>query len=513
MDMESRYLEHLGLSFNPFPVAPDVENFFLSHTIDRLITEIVHGVLTRKGFMVLTGEVGLGKTTISRKILGILKEKGVETSLVFHTAYKDAELLREINLDFGLQSEGTGFAEQMRLLNDFLLERNRQGKNCAVIIDDAQNLDLESFELVRMISNLETDRRKLVQILFVGQPELIRKLERPELRQLKSRVVIQKETSPLDRGELHDYLLFKLNAAGSRGRTVIRKSATRNIHRITRGNFRKINMLMDRCLYAAFLQDTTVIDRNVVSAAYRDLEGERSVLTRRGLAWTGAAFLAALSLIGALYWNESRTPPVMASSGSAGRTGAVALETSQPVKGGTGARERPAASKRTPVFADRAETPSPLNEFLKSYGLLHYADDLTKALASGRFEMPADKIFEETGLRLVVLSSLPAHVRARYGIFVVPAGTSGKETYLLFWKPPFLLPSLHFGRRGAGVARLQELLKETGLYAEAVDGIFGGKTWKAILAFQASMGLPKTGFPDPATLFLLCHSEERNAVS
>ena len=188
---ELQHLQCLGLSCNPFPVAPDNENFFLSEGIDRATANIVHGMLARKGFLVLTGDIGLGKTTISRRIIGILEGKDVATSLVFHSTYQDVELLREINRDFGLQVSSLRCSDQMQALNRFLLERSRRGKNSAIIIDDAQNLDKRSLELVRLISNLEADRQKLVQILLVGQPELLDQLDCSSLRQLKSRIMIQ----------------------------------------------------------------------------------------------------------------------------------------------------------------------------------------------------------------------------------------------------------------------------------------------------------------------------------
>ncbi|NNK86599.1 MAG: AAA family ATPase, partial [Desulfobacterales bacterium] len=169
---ELSYLNFLGLEYNPFPVAPDDENFYFSNHIYEILSEIIHGIISRKGFMVITGDVGLGKTTISRRILSVLEEKGIETSLCFHTSYQDVELLREINRDFGINTTSLLFGEQMELLNDFLVAKNKEGKNCAIIIDDAQNLNHKSLELVRMISNLEANQQKLVQILLVGQPEL-----------------------------------------------------------------------------------------------------------------------------------------------------------------------------------------------------------------------------------------------------------------------------------------------------------------------------------------------------
>jgi len=226
-DYNMSYLDFFGFSQNPFPVVPDDKNFYVSKNIDQTVSEIIYGIKERKGFMVLTGEVGLGKTTISRRIISILEEEGIKTSLVFHTAYSDIELLKEINRDFGLIKKtkpiGNTLGDQMELLNTFLLAQNRKGKNCVIIIDDAQNLDNNSLELMRMISNLETDTQKLVQILLIGQPELAEKLNSKELRQIKSRIIINKKVGPLQLKEMQDYLQFKLSVCGSYGQVVITK--------------------------------------------------------------------------------------------------------------------------------------------------------------------------------------------------------------------------------------------------------------------------------------------------
>ena len=296
---ELQHLQCLGLSCNPFPVAPDNENFFLSEGIDRATANIVHGMLARKGFLVLTGDIGLGKTTISRRIIGILEEKDVATSLVIHSTYQDVELLREINRDFGLQVSSLRCSDQMRALNRFLLERSRSGKNAAIIIDDAQNLDKRSLELVRLISNLEADRQKLVQILLVGKPELLDQLDCRSLRQLKSRIMIQETARPLSRDELKYYLLFKLNAVGSSGRIKITRWALGKIHRITGGNLRKVNILMDRCLYAVFLFNADEINRRVVTIAHKDLTAGLGRFRAPRWAKTAAAGFAMILLLGA----------------------------------------------------------------------------------------------------------------------------------------------------------------------------------------------------------------------
>lgn len=268
------YLNVLGLHRHPFPVAPDEEHFYVSDHIDQVVTELVHGIQARKGFMVLGGEVGLGKTTLTRRILSLLAAHQVRTSLVFHTSLKDVDLLREINRDFGLPENNRrhGLGDELQRLFRYLIAQYRAGNNCAIIIDDAQNLDRSSLELVRMISNLEADRRKLVQILLVGQHELLETLNRSELRQLRSRVAIAKSVRPLAKEEMRAYVHYKLNMAGNQGRLRLARNALTPLYRCTKGNFRQLNMLMDRCLYALCRDRTQVIDRHIVRAARADMQ-------------------------------------------------------------------------------------------------------------------------------------------------------------------------------------------------------------------------------------------------
>ncbi|MEA1949341.1 MAG: AAA family ATPase, partial [Thermodesulfobacteriota bacterium] len=298
---EQGCLDFLGLYHNPFPVVPEEEKFYFSEHIHKILTEIIFGINARKGFMVLTGEVGLGKTTISRRIINVIEEKGVETSLVFYTGFTDVELIRGINRDFGLTAESLLFSDQMQLLYDFLVEQNRCGKNCAIIIDDAQNLDFKSLELIRMISNLETGGEKLVQILLVGQPELINLLDSKELRQLRSRIVIQQEVKALTQEELKDYLYFKLNLAGNRGQLRIQKTALNKIYKLTKGNFRQVNLLMDKCLYVAFLHNTIEINRKIVIEAFIDLHPKKLKLLKKSLTVMASIFIMLLLFGGMVY--------------------------------------------------------------------------------------------------------------------------------------------------------------------------------------------------------------------
>ena len=505
---EMDHLSFFGLAQNPFPVAPDDENFYTSPHIDQVMTEIVHGIVSRKGFMVLDGEVGLGKTTLTRRIMAVLEELGIETSLVFHTAYQDVELLREINRDFGLKEDSLRFGDQMETLNKFLLAQNRLGKNCAIIIDDAQNLDQKSLELIRMISNFEGNQKKLVQILLVGQPELNGRLNQPKLKQLKSRIIIWKKAKPLTISEINHYLYFKFNMAGSNGRIFIKKNALKAIHKLTKGNLRQINILMDRCLYAAFLQNTLDISKTVVMASAKDLAADSPMPRKRINGLTLSAGLAACLMAALIYL----TP---------GLEGIKTIH--ETVKGPDSAGEPP-----LPVMSQLHEVPapaaapgtaaedpvswipvsSPVFGFLGAYGLSGFEPAFSRALASGVFDEVADAIFIRTGYRLVFLDQVPEDIKNRYGILVSPASSGKKQFSLLFWKPQLLITDFYYAFKGKEIITLKKMLSRVQLFNGTMDGIVDMELISSVTRFQKLAVLPPTGYPDDTTLFLLSHSKE-----
>jgi len=495
---ELRYLAYFGIGYSPFPVAPDNENFYLSEHIDQILTEIVHGVVVRKGFMVLTGEIGLGKTTISRRIISILEEKGVETSLVLHSFYQDVELLREINKDFGLYTDSLRFSDQMKALNDFLLTQSREGKNCAMIIDDAQNLNYKSLELIRMISNLETDREKLVQILLIGQPELMNKLNSSELRQLKSRIIIKKEAQPLTQDELKNYILFKLNIAGNKGKTTIASRAFKRIYEHSKGNFRGVNFLMDRCLYAAFMHNTTKIDRSIVDEAYSDLNKVEQG-GRKGVFLLSLLGILILFIGGAHYLGLF---PKTDWLGANRKTGEGMLN---------GEKKREALElpgKR--VLRQKIQKEKPVTEavvkFLSVYNLSDFVRPFFKAMEKKDLREVADSIFEKTGYQMIRLDNLPENIRSRYGILSFSFDKGGKEGYFLFWRPKIRVTKFYLDYQGEEIRKLEGLLAAVKLYYYHLDGIVGPKLMRAINRFQETRGLEVTGFPDEKTIFLLCES-------
>lgn len=512
-DTHSAYMDHLGLNHNPFPVAPDDANFYLSDTIEEIIAEIVHGVCARKGFIMLTGGVGLGKTTITRHILQILSSKEICTSLVFHTSLKDVALLREINRDFGLRvgdthHDGDQLGDQLQRLNEFLVEKYSQGHNCAIVIDDAQNLDHDSLELLRMISNLEVDQQKIVQILLVGQTELITTLNSRAMRQLYSRIVIRKVVRSLSHDELRSYILFKLNTAGNQGRITFTHAAYGRIFRLTKGNFRKVNLLMDRCLYAICHRGSHTISPGVVRAAAADLYPERTNTGKH--TWAVAASILLPLILAASSWSlhlyTSRD------SMAAGQTQVsthypVPAQAVQVVPGdlttvGEDAEALRGDSGTIPV--DPA-----IATFLNIYQLDPYADEFQQALRSGKLATLAGRIFGETGYQLVELRSVPEAIRQRYGALAFSIGQNQPPTWLLFWQPKLELRRFYYAYRGKEIYQLQKLLAGLNLYRYKLDGIVGSRLMDAVIRFQKQTGLPVTGFPDPVTIFWVYHQNEK----
>ena len=502
---EMRHLSYLGLRHNPFPVAPDNAHFFISETIDRVITNIVHGVLARKGFMVLTGDIGLGKTTISRRLITLLEKKGVATSLVFHTTYQDVELLREIINDFGLESASLKFSDQMNVLNGFLLDQSRLGNNCAIIIDDAQNLNRRSLELVRMISNLEADRHKLVQILLIGQPELMDKLDAFELRQLKSRIIITESVRPMTNDELKYYLIFKLNAAGINGRIQISRGGFKKLYRLTKGNFRKVNVLMDRCLYVAFLMNSKHITKKVVAVADKDLHTESKGFRffKWATATTMALFLSASVTWGLISPTFSRRSSIVPS--------VVRKKIDYPSPIRLAAIDPELRTKQSDLRSDSTQLKEylkPVSAFMAAYNLSDYQDAFIAALKTGRVHELAERIFMNTGYELISLAHLPGQIRGKYGILSYPTKADGTLTHFLLWRPSLRLQAFYQSYKGNEILRLQEILAGLKLYTFKKDGIVGKRLITAITRFQERMNLPVTGYPDQQTLFLLCHQDK-----
>ncbi len=269
------YEEFFGFKENPFKITPDPEYFYLSSEHLEALESIIYGIVNGEGFLLLVGGIGTGKTTLSRVLLKKLRDK-VVSSLVLNPFLNDREFLETVLWDFGLIPEtGASKKELIDQLNEFLLKDVApSGKRALLIIDEAQNLGLDVLEQIRILSNLETDKDKLLQILLMGQEELYFKLQLPELRQLDQRISVRFYLKPLKKGEVKEYINFRIEKAEPEVEIKFENSAIRKIYKISRGIPRVINMLADRSLLAAFIEGKNVITKRMVERAEKSIKGE-----------------------------------------------------------------------------------------------------------------------------------------------------------------------------------------------------------------------------------------------
>ena len=266
------YALHFGMSENPFSLTPDPRYFYLSPQHQEALNCLIYGINEKKGFMVVTGDVGNGKTTLCRTLLAKL-DGSIESALIFNPSLSDLELLQAVNHEFGITMKRGRQTKKRCLdaLNDFLLKNFASGKQALLLIDEAQNLSHNVLEQIRMLSNLETDREKLLQIILMGQSELRDLLALPSLRQLNERITVRYDLKPLDRTNVQRYIEYRLATAGGTGKVAFKPGAYDLIHHFSSGNPRRINALCDRALLIAYADDIRTIDRAVVKRAVKDV--------------------------------------------------------------------------------------------------------------------------------------------------------------------------------------------------------------------------------------------------
>lgn len=267
------YLEYYGLKEPPFDLTPNPRFLFYSARHREAFNHLLFGIRERKGFVQLTGEVGAGKTTICRALLEQLNE-GFATALILNPVLDAEQLIKAIAMEFGLLVKGLDRLETLAALNQFLLRLVEQGKDAVLLIDEAQDLTNELLEQVRLLSNLETDDRKLLQIVLMGQPELRDRLNDYRLRQLRQRITIRYHLSPLKLNEVGQYIRHRLQVSGAHGAPYFSPFAIWRIHRYSQGTPRLVNALCDKCLLAGFVKQRDQIDWRLVGLAIRELEGK-----------------------------------------------------------------------------------------------------------------------------------------------------------------------------------------------------------------------------------------------
>ncbi len=268
------YLDFYTLKEFPFNITPDPRYLYFSPHHQEAFDHLMYGITQRKGFIELTGEVGSGKTTLCRAVLAALGDN-VETALILNPTLSESQLIRAVLNDLGIEVPGRDRLDLIEKLNEFLLARNAVGKNVALIIDEAQDLSPEVMEQVRLLSNLETDQHKLIQIVLCGQPELKQRLARPDLRQLRQRITVRYHIPPLTEEQTMIYIRHRLWVAGNDGELYFEPSAVREVFRYAKGSPRLINAVCDNALLAGYVGETFKISGNCIKKAIQQLEGTR----------------------------------------------------------------------------------------------------------------------------------------------------------------------------------------------------------------------------------------------
>lgn len=270
------YLSYYGLKEPPFNITPNPRFLFYSAKHREAFNHLLYGIRERKGFVQLTGEVGAGKTTLCRALLEQLGSQ-FSTALILNPVLDPDQLIKAIAMELGLQVKGLDRLETVAEINRFLLRQVELGKDTVLIIDEAQDLTRELLEQVRLLSNLETDERKLLQIVLMGQPELRARLNEHGLRQLRQRITIRYHLSPLRQTEVAQYIQHRLQVSGANGAPYFSTPAVWRIYKYSAGVPRLINAVCDKCLLAGYVQQRDKIDFRMVGRAIRELEGNIEV--------------------------------------------------------------------------------------------------------------------------------------------------------------------------------------------------------------------------------------------
>ena len=258
------YEEFYELKEKPFNLTPDPRFFFLSENHREAFEHLLYGIREREGFILITGEVGTGKTTLCRTLLNHIESQATDTALIFNPLLSEQELLQCILSDFGVRSKATTKKELLDELNRFLLHQQTVNRHSVLIIDEAQSLSLPVLEEIRILSNLETEKEKLLQIILMGQIELAQKLLLPRLRQLNQRISIRYCLRPLRKDEVPRYIQHRLTVAGSSGGVHFTPPAIGQVYQFSQGIPRLINLACDRALLAGYSEQSREIQRLTV---------------------------------------------------------------------------------------------------------------------------------------------------------------------------------------------------------------------------------------------------------
>ncbi len=503
------YADYFGLDEPPFAITPDPRYLYLGGRHSEALAHLLYGIREGGGFVLLTGEVGTGKTTLTRCLLDELPAE-VDVAVLLNPRLDVTEFLEAICQELGIPlPEGGGNRRLVDALNRHLLDAHARGRRTVLIVDEAQNLSADVLEQIRLLTNLETAKTKLLQILLIGQPELRDLIARPELRQLAQRVTARYHLEPLARDELRAYVAHRLAVAGARG-PIFGTRALRAVWKLTSGIPRRINILCDRALLGAWSAEAREVTPALVRRAAREINGPRS--SHRGAAAiiAAGAIIAAAALLLYPQLPETNTAPVRApalaplaawletNARTAGTDDALAQLFAQwnvnYRPGGPPACTQAAAAGLR-CLHDRATWRALVD--LDRPAVLELIDD-----HGARYQVAITAVTQRDGETLATVHAGPA-VR-RVDAMELAALWPGE--YLALWRPPADMEMpLITGMRGPSVAWLRQRLDDQlGVATPAADPeLFDATLAEQVRAFQQREGLRVDGIAGERTLLRL----------
>jgi general secretion pathway protein A len=266
------YKKFFGLKENPFNVNPDPRYLYLTPNTQEALACLTYGIETRKGFILLTGEVGTGKTTLINKLLEWLHKERVFTAFVFNPRLSVSQFFDFMMADFGIPCESRQKGQMLLKLNQWLLDRYQAGERAVLVVDEAQNLSPQMLEEIRLLTNLETSTEKLLQIVLAGQPELEQKLNQPQLRQLRQRITLRAKTRQLTLEETQGYIQERMRIAGAENPDIFSPEAIVAVHRFARGIPRVTNLLCEHALVSSFADQKNPVPPEIVEDVAHDFD-------------------------------------------------------------------------------------------------------------------------------------------------------------------------------------------------------------------------------------------------
>jgi general secretion pathway protein A len=525
------YTAFFGFKENPFNLTPDPRYLYLSRYHREALDHLLYGINERRGFIAITGGIGTGKTTLCRALLDHLDPK-TKSALIFSSFISDMEILETINQEFGIQMgpEAKSKKDYIDALNQFLLDNFRKGGNALLLIDEAQNLSHTVLEQIRMLSNLETEKDKLIQVVLVGQSELKGILSAPSLRQLNERITVRYDLKPVDSADLRGYVTHRLTVAGGGGNLNFARGAFAEIYAYSRGNPRRINAVCDRALLIAYADEKETITRKMIKEAIKDLSGgagTREMPERRSKQGLGPMTIALflLLVITAAFAGWSFRQDVAPSPGTV--TGPAPMRHHEKKIEDLFLDERLSFTSLFDLF--RTDS---LSQTGGAYGLYGKERLNTADLNLGLISLslsPEYYTLLKKPFRVTVAGPIPLSLPRPCYLLISRVTEGGafaldregnfrpvsRELILKRWggKVSFLYPyeerdrRLKKGMTSPEVLKVQRLLNRVG-YPVGEDGIFEEQTYREVMRFQKDFGLNADGIVGPMTLALLYQMSE-----